>query len=106
MAARLASSSLIASLISSRLCFGANKASAISRCSVSDISVLRCNHDVRHTVIVGMHDNAFATKRFTRKPARQGVRQTLYQLSDSWKQKTRRNAAKRAGKAIKYLQVV
>jgi hypothetical protein len=33
--------------------------------------------------------------------AQQGVRQTLHQLSDSWKQKTRRNAAKRAVKAIK-----
>src|SRR6516165_5866117 len=40
IAARLASSSLIAFLISSRLCFGANEASAISRCSALDISVL------------------------------------------------------------------
>jgi hypothetical protein len=48
-----------------------------------------------------MHDNAFATKRFTRNAAQQAVKQTLYQLLDFWKQNTRCNAAKRAEKTIK-----
>jgi hypothetical protein len=48
-----------------------------------------------------MHDNVFATKRFTRNAAQQAVKQTLYQLSDFWKQNTRCNAAKRAEKMIK-----
>jgi hypothetical protein len=41
-----------------------------------------------------MNDNAFATKRFTRNAAQQAVKQTLYKLSDFWKQNTPCNAAK------------
>jgi hypothetical protein len=48
-----------------------------------------------------MHDNAFATKRFTRNAAQQAVKQILYHLSDFWKQNTHCNAAKRLEKAIK-----
>ena len=48
-----------------------------------------------------MHDNVFATKRFTRNAAQQAVKQTLYQLSDFWKQNIRCNAAKRPEKTIK-----
>jgi hypothetical protein len=48
-----------------------------------------------------MHDNAFATKRFTQKAAQQAVKQILYQLSDFWKQNTHCNAEKRLEKAIK-----
>ena len=55
----------------------------------------RRDKDVRHTAVVGMLDNAFATKRFTRNAAQQAVKQTLYKLSDFWKQNTRCNAAKK-----------
>jgi hypothetical protein len=53
-----------------------------------------------------MHDNAFAAKRFTRQQGVKQTKQALYQFSDFWKQKTHRNAAKRAGKTINHLQVV
>jgi hypothetical protein len=35
----------------------------------------RRDKDVRHTAVVGMLDNAFATKRFTRNAAQQAVKQ-------------------------------
>ena len=70
-----------------------------------DIALLCIRHgrpfrrdQVRHTAVVGMLANAFATKRFTRN---RRVKQKLYQLSDFRKRNTRCNAAKRVEKTIK-----